>query len=190
MLTRDKDIRIALRRKLEDDPSYRGAALIEELGLLQGDSRIDLAVLNGSLEGYEIKSARDTLKRLDLQIPAYNLVLDYVSVVVSPNHLYAIQTLLPAWWGVYLAQYQGQQLIIEEVKRPLQNTKIDAHAIVQLLWRDEALGELRKRGQAKGITKKPRKQVWDRLVECTTLDELTIVVRETLKSRSDWRVVH
>ena len=190
MLTGDKDIRSALRRKLEDDPLHRGATLIEELGLLQGDSRIDLAVLNGSLEGYEIKSARDTLKRLDLQIPAYNLVMDYVSIVVSPNHLDSTQALLPEWWGVYLAQYQGPQLVIEEVKQPQENPKVDPNAVVQLLWRDEALDELRRRGQAQGVTKKPRKQVWDRLVQCTTLDELKNVVRETLKSRSDWRAVH
>lgn len=190
MIPGDKEIRTALRRKLERDPLHRGATLIDELGLLQGDSRIDLAVLNGSLEGYEIKSARDTLKRLDLQIPAYNMVLDYVSIVASPNHLDGLQSLLPHWWGVFVAQPEGSELTVETVKQPDLNPIVDPKALVQLLWRDEALEELQRRGRAQGIASKPRNHIWHRLVEHTTLEELKELVREKLKSRLDWRVAH
>lgn len=52
---RDCDIRSALGSKLR---SEKGAAacLVEELGLCQGDVFVDLAVVDGCLEGYEIKS--------------------------------------------------------------------------------------------------------------------------------------
>ncbi len=36
--------------------------VIDEMGLNQGSSIIDIAVINGSMMGYEIKSDHDTLK--------------------------------------------------------------------------------------------------------------------------------
>ena len=55
--TNDKTIRGALkdkiRKELSSDPYYR---IIEELGIFQGQARIDLAVVNGSIHGFELKS--------------------------------------------------------------------------------------------------------------------------------------
>jgi len=42
--------------------------VIDELGLVQAKSRIDVAVINGYIHVYKIKSARQTLSRLDKQL--------------------------------------------------------------------------------------------------------------------------
>ena len=62
---RDCDIRKALRKRLEEaHKGESGTRIVEEFGLCQGRARIDVAVFNGFINGFEIKSARDTLKRL------------------------------------------------------------------------------------------------------------------------------
>jgi hypothetical protein len=61
MTTNDNVIREALKRHLNHlhagDAKLR---IIEELGVEHGAARIDIAVINGVLHGYEIKSDRDT----------------------------------------------------------------------------------------------------------------------------------
>ncbi len=59
---REIDIRLALRAKLEKlHPGESDTLLGQELGLCQGFARVDLAVVNGTVHGYEIKSEQDTL---------------------------------------------------------------------------------------------------------------------------------
>jgi hypothetical protein len=73
----DVAIRPALRSRLlvehAHDPE---TVLIEELGLRRGLVRVDIAVVNGLLHGYEIKSDRDSLRRLAKQVDVYSAVLD------------------------------------------------------------------------------------------------------------------
>jgi hypothetical protein len=59
-------------------------------------------------------------------------------------------------------------------------------SLAQLLWRDEALDELRQRGQARGLSAKARHYVWERLADVVPLEELRAVVRLRLKARSEW----
>src|SRR5437870_5424523 len=96
---RDADVRRALlddlRAKYDGDPDTR---IIPELGLCQGDVRIDVAVVNGSLNGYEIKSDADTLDRLPAQQEAYSKILDTVMAVAGGRHLEAVAAMVPDWW--------------------------------------------------------------------------------------------
>ena len=99
---RDLDIRRALRGEIallyQDDPD---TLVVEELGLCEGDARIDVAVINGSITGYEIKSERDTLDRLPSQMHIYSRCLTYVTVVATELHLAQIHAVVPRWWGSY-----------------------------------------------------------------------------------------
>ena len=64
---RDRDVRQALLAHLAElhagDPDTR---IVEEMGVWCGTARIDVAVVNGELCGFELKSERDTLERLPL----------------------------------------------------------------------------------------------------------------------------
>ncbi len=60
----DSDIRAVLRSRLFlKHPDEADTVVIEELGLCRGQVRVDVAVVNGLLHGYEIKSDRDSLRR-------------------------------------------------------------------------------------------------------------------------------
>jgi hypothetical protein len=99
---RDIDIRRALRLemlRLHGDES--DTRIVEELGLCQGIARVDLAVVNGSVHGYEIKSEHDTLARLPSQTDVYNRALDFVTIVTAPAHAEKIGDIVPPWWGVW-----------------------------------------------------------------------------------------
>lgn len=185
---RDIDIRRVLLKSLQNKYGKRTDTLvIEELGLCQGDSRVDVAVINGSIHGYEIKSERDTLDRLPSQQDYYNRVLDCVTVVASTCHLSKVEKLVPTWWGLCKAEYKNRKLLIRKIRPDTQNSEVDPTAIVQLLWREEALDVLKKRDLHKGIVSKPREVLWNRLVECLAIDELRFEVRERIKARQYWR---
>src|SRR6266581_699688 len=97
----DSEIRPALRaRLLATYADESDTIFLEELGVCRGTVRIDLAVVNGTLHGYEIKSDRDSLDRLPGQIDLYGRVLDQATLVVGERHLTDAIQMVPAWWGV------------------------------------------------------------------------------------------
>src|SRR6266571_2531438 len=108
--TNDDIIRSALVGELRD--SYRREShviILEELGILHGAARIDLAVVNGMIHGYELKSDADTLQRLPEQTKIYNAVLDRVTLVTGKNHLHEAIKIVPDWWGLKLAKIAGSE---------------------------------------------------------------------------------
>ena len=74
--------------------------VISELGLCGNTVRADLAAVNGMIHGYEIKSDRDSLRRLETQVEVYGRVFDRATLVVGGRHIDRATTMVPAWWGV------------------------------------------------------------------------------------------
>lgn len=183
----DSDIRDVLNCKLR---SEKGAAsvLVEELGLCQGDVFVDVAVVDRRLEGYEIKSDQDTLRRLERQRAVYSKVLASATLVLAEKHLRAARKVVPRWWGIFLAlPLEDGSLKLTTIREPRSNPAVDPGALVQLLWRDEALNILRRLGKAKGVATKPRRAIWRRILEEFPVDELQKVVCDQIKRRGDWR---
>ncbi len=187
-MVKDSDIRPVLLKYLSaKHASERDFLIIEELGLCQGSVRIDIAVVNGSLNGYEIKSERDTLKRLARQQEVYNKIFDSVTLVTSENHLKTAVKSIPSWWGLSEIKLEKEKLRIHELRSPKQNKISNPSYIVQLLWRNEALELLKERGLHKGFMSKPRDILWDRLIEYLSFDELKEEIRKRIKIRQNWR---
>lgn len=184
---RDVDVRRVLRRELKNQHRGDGSLIIEELGICQGEVRIDVAVVNGSISGFEIKSDVDTLARLVPQMTAYNRILDYAHLVTGERHLEKALAILPAWWGVTTAHRQGRRVVLEPVRNAEPNAAPEARATVELLWREEALAELDARGLARGLSRASRTTLWDMLAAEVGPDELRAVVRERVKTRGYWR---
>jgi hypothetical protein len=184
---RERDIRSALIRELQDRYP-EDTRIVEELGLCNGTARIDVAAVNGSLRGFEIKSEQDTLDRLAGQRTVYNRVLDFVVLVAGERHLDAIRKRIPIWWGITVASPEAEfMVILEEVREARQNPTVDPFAVAELLWRDEALLILEELGLADGVRSKPRKTLFERLATELSLSELSERVRSTLKIRANWR---
>jgi hypothetical protein len=188
-MVRDIEIRNSLKQDLAALHAHEsGTRIVEELGLCQGIARVDLAVVNGRIHGYEIKSESDTLARLPGQIAAYGRSLEYVTIVVSPSHLRKVVALIPFWWGVLRAvkRNNGLSLVRHRIARP--NPALTPYSLAQLLWRDEALQALADFGLADGLRSKPRHAIWQRLCMAFSVEELGAIVREKLKARrEDWR---
>jgi hypothetical protein len=188
--TNDKIIRELLLHELElkygNDKSVR---VIEELGLDHGAARIDVAVLNGVMHGYEIKSDADTLYRLPWQISAYNSVFSKMTIVVGAKHLEHVINLVPDWWEIILVrQTSDNSVSLYQIRDGLTNKCQDNEAIARLLWKEEAISILRQCNAARGVTSQPRSVVYERLANTLDTAALQKRVRDILFSRSDWRV--
>lgn len=188
--TNDAIIREALVERLnkeyEKDPEYR---IIPELGLWHGAARIDVAVVNGVLHGFEIKSDRDTLSRLPEQRGAYNSVFDKVTLVVGSKHFVDAFKIVPEWWGIETAHASKNGKIFFNTIREAQNNPAqDNVSIARLLWRHEALDLLESKGKASGVRSKSREVIYERVAESIELELLKQHVRNVLRSsREGWR---
>lgn len=173
---------------MRDQHDRPDTVLIEELGLCRGQVRMDIAVVNGSLHGYEIKSNRDTLRRLRTQVDLYSKVLDEATLVVGDRLLAAALDVLPAWWGVLLVHQTAHGCLFTTVREAGQNPCRDPRALVELLWFERALALLERCDAARGVRGKPRRVVWDRICEVVGTDEIAAAVREGLKARATSQV--
>lgn len=180
----DSDIRSVLRVRLSQKYRRKSrTAIIEELGLCRGQVRVDLSVVNGSLHGYEIKSDRDSLRRLKTQAVLYGKVFDRATLVVGERHFPEALNSLPEWWGIMLAQQSAKGLHLRTIRCARRNPSKDPRALVELLWHDESLQLLERRNAARGFRGKARWIVWDRICELCSLDEIARAVRTKLKAR-------
>lgn len=189
--TNDQIIRKALKAKLEkvykDDPEHK---IIEELGINHGSVRADIAVVNGLLECYEIKSDRDTLLRLPGQVKGYNAVFDKVTIVVGFTHVFEAMELIPDWWGVTVAKQDASGLVVFSHIREAQfNEAREGVSIARLLWREEALKILDEMNEADGYWSKPRSIIYNKLATVLEVDNLADRVREAICLRDSWRSV-
>ncbi len=185
----DLDVREALRTRLSKLHAAEASTtrFVDELGVA-GQVRIDMAVLNGDFAGYEIKSGRDTLRRLPKQVEVYSKVLDYATLVVAENHLDEARDMLPIWWGVTVALPSRSGVRLKRARQARRNRSLDAVYLSRLLWRDEALECLARNDNDRGMRSAPLFELHSHLAESISIRTLRDEVRLTLKSRRGWKV--
>jgi len=180
----DADIRPALRSYLAETYTHCPDTFItEELGICQGQVRVDVAVVNGVIHGYEIKSDADSLHRLAGQVALYSQVLEKATLVVGEEHLQKATPLVPSWWGLILIRPEFGQPSFEPLREAAHNPEQNPRSVVELLWREQALALLEERNQARGYRDKPRRIIWDKLCEVMNPQEISNSVRLQLKAR-------
>jgi hypothetical protein len=185
---RDRDIRVALHEYLKQAHLGEPDTLIlDELELSQGNARVDVAVINGSLSGYEIKSERDTLDRLPHQRDAYCQCFDMLTIVLANKHIKKALITIPAWWGILEAILTEGKVRLVWYRRPKKNKIISNDALVRFLWKDEALKILTDLGIIENARGKTRRDLWAILLSSVSEKSLREKVREKLKTRGDWR---
>lgn len=182
----DSIARAAVRASLGFAPD--GGPLVVDEFVIGEVGRIDIAVIDSDMHGYELKSDRDTLNRLPRQMEIYGQVFDYCTLVVAPCHLAEARTILRRGWGLAVIEDDGVGLTrVRKVRTAKPNRGVRAEVLVQLLWREEALAALETLNADMGFRSRPRTDIWDRLCEITELPELKQIVRVTLKERRGWR---
>jgi hypothetical protein len=162
---------------------------VEEMGILQGASIVDIAVITPrSMEGFEIKSASDSLRRLPAQTIYYNLVFDFVSIITEESHLKHTMEMIPDFWGVIIAHPDNVtgSVTFQSIKEPEQNIATDPEKIAQLLWRNEVKSILQGVNQL-GLSRLTRLELWNILARTVSKEDLRTVVYNTLKGRKAWK---
>lgn len=182
---RDFDVRDAVKVWLgtKYGPETR---IVEEMGIWSGSARVDIAVINGELQGFELKSDRDTLARLKAQADLYNQVFDRVTLVVGQRHLEKAIAVVPEWWGIACATMASSGVKLRRIRKAHRNPEICPVQLSRLLWRAEALEILERRGYSRGFKSKTGDAIAIRLAEVLSLDVLADEVRSALKRRPEW----
>ncbi|HEX8269980.1 MAG TPA: sce7726 family protein [Flavobacterium sp.] len=174
----------ALKHFIYDDDSK----VVEELNLPVAKARIDIAVINGSFHGYEIKSAADTLTRLPAQIEAYTKVFDYLSIVTEGKYGARILDRVPNWIGVLICEENKGHFSIRELRNPSINNNRESVYIAKLLWREELIECL----EEHKVTYRRKDRNWllcEALCDNLPIETISAIVRQKLKRRSNWKGV-
>ena len=183
-LHHDRSIRSHLRWRLEQATSGQTSArVVEELNISSGIGRVDMAVLNGVLHGFEIKSERDTLTRLHSQAAIFSEVMDFVTLVTVEQFQIESMSIVPEWWGVAIARRQRGVVYFETVRAPQQNPNVNVDRFLEFLWKDEAYRILENRGETRGLKSASKAKLWRRLADVIPWPDLHAAVLSTLKTR-------
>lgn len=164
--------------------------IINELDVCAGVSRADIAVVNGKIHGYEIKSKQDNLERLPGQVENYNRVFDTMTIVTYKGHLDKVRNIVPKWWGIKCIDEKKGEVVLKNVRKPKENSNINIQNVAMLLWKDEMIDLLLSYSDIRsGYKNKSRYElscmIRNNIDGCQVKD----YVRNVLKNRSDWKAV-
>ncbi len=114
-----------------------------------------LLVTEQELIGFEFKSDKDNLSRLERQIHDYERFCDRNYVVTGQKYREKIAEKLPAHWGIYCVYLDEQEALqLECIRKAQPNSKrMRLHNQLRLLWRSELIPIIRKY-QLGGVTAK------------------------------------
>jgi hypothetical protein len=185
----DTEIRAALHRKaLRAFHRCSDTLVIDELGLAHAKARIDIAVINGSVHGFEIKSAADTLTRLPQQLQLYEQCLEKLTIVCAEKHIQGVRDLAPRWCGITkVTKGPRGGILLITVREPKRNPNIQRYRLAHLLWRSEAVAILTQANASPEMLRAPRKTLYKSLAAKFSVAEITAFIKESMASRQDWR---
>jgi hypothetical protein len=188
--TTDEEIRSAFhKKKLRKYHECPNTLVIDELGLAHGKHRVDIAVLNGFIHGYEIKSSKDTLSRLPSQFNEYKRSLEKVSIISAPNHMDELIDTAPGWCGLILADKGPRGGIhFSNIRNAKMNPEVESVFLAHLLWKKEVLDLLTDLGTEKELLSGPKISLYRQLSEIISIRDLSKKIKELFMGRENWRV--
>lgn len=184
----DIEIREALHRNaLRAFHRCNDTLVVDELGLSHAKVRVDVAVINGSVHGFEIKSAADTLTRLPQQLALYEECLEKLTIVCAEKHLPGVRKIAPRWCGITLAIGTRNGITFRTVREAKRNPNVRAYRLAHLLWRPEVVAILSQTTASPEVLRAPRKTLYKSLAAHFSVAEITAFIKQAMVSRQDWR---
>jgi len=183
------DIRMALRQWVHNKFELKhDDILINELGFSNKDPlstvdysfRADLALANGRLVGFEIKSQKDNLKRWLSQMTAYTNVFDEIWLCSHGKHLYQALEMTEKHIGVLAVDDSGSITVIRYAEK---NTKSNFYDLSGLLWKDELLDYALLNNVSEIKSRMTKNEIRDILSKYSNLMQLKPYVLQKLKER-------
>jgi hypothetical protein len=187
--TTDIEIRTALHQKtLRRFHECPHTLVVNELALIHASARVDIAVINRCVNGYEIKSAADSLSRLPRQVSLYEECLEKLTIVCAPKHIEGVRKIVPSWCGIVQATKGARGAIEFRTMRPSQTNKnIKSEQLAHLLWRQEAMTLLSAFDLSAADLRKPRKELYKEISARFTVGEITAYIKKVMVNRPVWR---
>lgn len=180
LVMNDPDIRQLLISRLAKRKTFANEKLLEEVALQNGVVRADMVYCANRLECFEIKSHKDSLKRLVSQGWQYEQSFDLVTLVCATKHLSPALNMIPEWWGVMEVTNSGA---LKSHRKVRSNPNVSVLGMVDVLTNDESKQFLTSIGYGTGISKMSHSQLKLRIQEVATISSLRTWVLNTLTRR-------
>ncbi|PRA53198.1 MULTISPECIES: sce7726 family protein [Pseudomonas] len=142
----EKEIKALLIDWLFDKGMVNDAVIINEMVVANWSRRADIAVANGRLYGFEIKSHFDTLKRLPGQVESFQAHFDKVVVVAASKFIGSIERDYPAEIGILEVYEVSGRARIRQVRAGRICEVKDVLKLTSLITKSELEKYLRKVG--------------------------------------------
>lgn len=184
--TTDAIIRKAFKTRLSRrHAGDTNAYIVEELPVGRGDSRVDMAVINGHIEGVEFKSSLDTLARLPRQADRFGTAIEKMTLVVAPNHLEEATKIIPEWWTI-LETRRGPRdgVSFKRIRQGKRNPNTSAEGYLNLLQREEIVNLLAMHDLDQGVRSAPWLTIANLAIQSIPVKQLSKDVRLILKARA------
>ena len=153
-----------------------------------GKSRADaILVRENKIVGFEIKSDKDNLLRLEAQMKDYTRFCDECYIVTGDKHLEEIPLVVPEFYGIiriYLDEEEQARLEVvrEATKDPKESKRRKIKHQMSLLWRTE-ITRIAKANKVKPISKKSKPKIAMMLADNMEHDDLRRAICEELMER-------
>ncbi|MCR5790638.1 MAG: sce7726 family protein [Lachnospiraceae bacterium] len=150
------------------EAAHEPVRVFEELVI--GKSRADAIIVTGDeILGFEIKSDRDSLNRLETQVRNYERFCDYCYIVTGLHYIDRIEEHVPEHWGIYdiLKDEEGQlhiELFREALRDPKERPAVKLKNQMNLLWRSELMNIVR-RYHIRGYSSRNKHKLRDLIVD-------------------------
>lgn len=178
---RDADIRTLLEAWIRSTHEDKPTAILHELKIPRPSARVDVAVVNGELSAFEIKSDVDTLWRLPRQVRSFDCVFDRVSLVTTEKHLRQVRAVIPRWWGIVTIASTSND--IRQRRQARINPRRQVASLLHVLSRPELLSLAARVELQKGCSGFSRQALVERLT-CVPAATLRGHVRDLLAART------
>mgnify|MGYP003293590024 FL=1 len=160
--------------------------IFEELCIAK--SRADaILVRENCLIGFEIKSDRDSLERLESQVKNYSKFCNLCYIVTGNKHIDKITEYVPETYGIIKIFYDENkklslEIVREATRKPKEALKRKLKHQLSLLWRPEIVS-IAKANKVKPISGKSKPKIATMLVEQVPFDILQGAICEALMER-------
>ena len=158
--------------------------LIHELDIPRPSGRVDVALINGLLAGYEIKSEVDSFARLQMQQASFSSVFERMTLVVTGCHTRAAPSAVPPWWEILEARGSNFKVI----RRGRANPNLNLENLLYVLNKSELLRVEDKLKFELTSAKRKKSEIIDSILSVRQVRRTLSLSRETLKRRASGRL--
>ncbi|MGX9718825.1 sce7726 family protein [Stenotrophomonas acidaminiphila] len=177
----EREIKLAVLDYLGRKNALQDGVVINELPVANWSRRADLAVANGKLQAFEIKSDLDSLRRLDAQIALFSTRFDKVVVVTTARFLTPALERLPAYVEIWEAARKDDDVELRVARRGATREIKNKRILASYLQKSELVSFVRSSGAE--VTQGASRDKLESLVDAMPLNRLRAYVLERLKQR-------